>query len=124
MPAFPGAQKSFRDAETGVRIDVVAAGDFPGDGKPKEIRFPEPASVAVERSGIRVVPLETLLELKVASGLSAEHRRLIDLADVQRTIETLRLPREFGGNLHPSVRAEYGRLWALAQRAGEGPVER
>jgi hypothetical protein len=123
-PAFPGAQKSFRDVETGVRIDVIAAGDFPGDGKPKEVAFPSPASVAVKKGGLRVVPLETLLELKIASGLSADHRRLVDLADVQRTIEALKLPNEVGERLHPSVRAEYGRLWALAQRAGEGPVER
>lgn len=124
VPAFAGAEKSFRDAETGVRIDVITAGDFPGDGRPKDIAFPEPANVAVDREGIRVVPLEGLLELKLASGLSAEHRRLIDLADVQRAIETLKLPRELGDRLHPSVRAEYGRLWDLAQRAGEGPVER
>lgn len=124
VPAFAGALKSFKDAETGVRIDVIAAGDFPGDGKPKDVVFPAPASVAVEKGGVRVVPLETLLELKLASGLSAEHRRLIDLGDVQRTIEALRLPKELGEKLHPSVRAEYSRLWALAQRAGEGPVER
>ncbi|HQQ79449.1 MAG TPA: nucleotidyltransferase family protein [Thermoanaerobaculia bacterium] len=123
-PAFPGALKSFRDVETGVRIDVIAAGDFPGDGRPKGVAFPEPAGVAVEKGGLRVVPLETLLELKLASGLSAEHRRLVDLADVQRTIEALKLPKELGDRLHPSVRAEYGRLWALAQRVGEGPVER
>lgn len=123
-PAFAGALKSFRDVETGVRIDVIAAGDFPGDGKPKEVAFPVPASVAIDRGGIRVVPLETLLELKIASGLSAEHRRLVDLADVQRAIEVLKLPKEFGDRLRPSVRAEYDRLWALAQRAGEGPVER
>ncbi|MEO8584998.1 MAG: hypothetical protein ABI584_02445 [Acidobacteriota bacterium] len=124
VPAFAGALKSFKDAETGVRIDVIAAGDFPGDGKPKAIAFPAPAGVAVDRGGIRVVPLETLLELKIASGLSAEHRRLVDLADVQRTIEALKLPKELGDKLHPSVRAEYASLWALAQRAGEGPVER
>lgn len=124
VPAFSGARKSFQDVETRVRIDVITAGDFPGDGRPKEIAFPEPSRAAIDRGGIRVLPLEGLLELKLASGLSAEHRRLIDLADVQRAIETLKLPRELGEKLHPSVRAEYGRLWALAQRAGEGPVER
>jgi hypothetical protein len=60
----------------------------------------------------------------LASRLEAEHRRLVDLADVQRAIEVLRLPKELGEKLHPSVRAEYGRLWDLAQRTGEGPVER
>ncbi len=124
VQAFSGARKSFRDVETNVRIDVITAGDFPGDGRPKEIAFPEPSRVAILRGGISVIPLEGLLELKLVSGLSAEHRRLIDLADVQRAIETLKLPRELGEKLHPSVRAEYGRLWELAQRAGDGPVER
>ena len=122
--AFAGARKSFRDVETSVRIDVITTGDFPGDGRPKEISFPEPSRVAIHRGGISVIPLEGLLELKLASGLSAEHRRLIDLADVQRAIETLNLPRDLGEKLHPSVRAEYERLWVLAQSASEGPVER
>lgn len=124
MPAFRGARKSYRDVDTGVRIDVITAGEFPGDGKPKDISFPEPSLVAIERGGIRVIPLESLVELKLASGLSAEHRRHIDLADVQRLIEELKLPADFDEKLHPSVRAEYRHLWELAQHAGEGPVER
>jgi hypothetical protein len=123
-PVFQGARKSYRDAETGVRIDVITAGEFPGDGKPKDISFPDPSLVAIERGGIRVLPLEDLVGLKLASGLSAEHRRHIDLADVQRVIEELKLPLDFDEKLHPSVRAEYRRLWELAQHAGEGPVER
>ncbi len=123
-PAFSGAKKSFEDVETRVRIDILESGAFPGDGRPKEISFPDPSLVGIDRGGLRVVPLETLLELKLASGLSAEHRRLIDLGDVQRTIEALKLPEALAGDLHPSVRDEYRRLWALAQRAGEGPVER
>src|SRR5512134_2975910 len=33
LPAFPGAGSAFRDAESGVRIEVVLTGDFPGDGR-------------------------------------------------------------------------------------------
>src|SRR5688572_21031005 len=36
---FPGS-KGFRDTENGVMIDVVIAGEYPGDGKPKSVRFP------------------------------------------------------------------------------------
>ena len=35
LPAFDGAVKTFRDTETGIRIEVVTTGDYPGDGKPK-----------------------------------------------------------------------------------------
>ena len=32
---FPGAEKSFRDTETNVKIEVITTGEFPGDGLPK-----------------------------------------------------------------------------------------
>jgi GNAT superfamily N-acetyltransferase len=123
-PAFPGATNSFRDSDTGIRIDVISAGDYPGDGKPKPVSFPDPARSAVAIGGYRVVPLEKLIELKLASGLSAPHRLLIDLADVQRSIEELALPLELADKLDPSVQPEYRRLWSLAQRRAEGPHER
>jgi hypothetical protein len=110
MPAFPGANRAFRDTETGVRIEVVVAGEFPGDGKPKDVAFPDPADVAASGEEFRVVRLETLIDLKLASGLSAPHR-LRDLADVQDLIVRTRLPLDFVERLHPSVRAEYRRLW-------------
>jgi len=55
--------------------------------------------------------------LKLASGLSAEHRRLRDLADVQDLIISLGLPREIGNQVDASVRAEYFRMWDAAQQA-------
>src|SRR6185295_17220756 len=67
-PLFPGAQKGFRDTETGVSIDILTQGEFPGDGKPKPISFPDPASASIEIDGIRIVTLEKLIELKLASG--------------------------------------------------------
>ena len=84
-PAFPGAEKTFRAANTGVRIEVVTTGGYPGDGKPKAVRFPHPAETAADMGGIRVLPLERLVELKLASGMTAPHRRR-DLADVQDLI--------------------------------------
>jgi hypothetical protein len=117
VPSFPGARKHFRDADTGVKVEVITSGEYPGDGKPKPIAFPDPAVSSVLMEGIRVVRLETLVELKLASGLTAEHRRLRDLGDVQRIIETLDLPREMAGRLDATVQDEYLRLWSLAQTA-------
>ena len=45
---FPGS-KGLRDTENGVPIDFVLAGDFPGDGLPKPVAFPDPPR---PRSGI------------------------------------------------------------------------
>jgi hypothetical protein len=44
--------KSLRDADSGVRIEFRLTGDYPGDGKPKPVVFPDPGSVAVLMDGI------------------------------------------------------------------------
>ncbi|HMD80472.1 MAG TPA: hypothetical protein VKE92_04130, partial [Anaerolineales bacterium] len=87
---------------------------YPGDGKPKPVAFPDPAVVFTERGGMRVIPMETLIELKLASGISAPHR-LRDLADVQDLITTLKLPMEFAEILDASVRETFLKLWNNAQ---------
>lgn len=115
-PAFGGATKTFRDTESSVRIEIVTAGEYPGDGLPKPVAFPNPAApdVAIEVEGIRVVALDKLIELKLASGMSAPHR-LRDLADVQDLIVRLDLPLTLAERLDPSVRATYRDLWERAQ---------
>lgn len=111
LPAFRGARKALRDTDTGVQVEFITAGEYPGDGKPKPVVFPEPNAASTEREGIRVISLPKLIELKLASGLSAEHRRLRDLADVQDLIMALELPRELADEIDASVRSEYLRLW-------------
>lgn len=115
-PAFSGARKSFRDAESGVRIEIVTAGEYPGDGRRKPVSFPDPTDpdVTTEIDGIRVIQLDRLIELKLASGMSAPHR-LRDLADVQDLILRLDLPKSLGARLDASVRAAYEDLWEKAQ---------
>ena len=114
-PAFSGAEKTFRDTETGVRIEIVIAGEYPGDGLPKSVAFPDPTTsgVAIEIEGIRVVTLEKLIELKLASGMSAPHR-LRDLADVQDLIVRLKLPLTLADRLDSWVQAAYRDLWEKA----------
>ncbi len=116
LPAYEGARKQFKNTETGVQIEIITTGEYPGDGKPKAIAFPDPELVSEEASGIRVVKLATLIELKLASGLSAPHR-LKDLADVQQLIERLSLPANLAGDLNASVRDEYLRLWRITDEA-------
>lgn len=116
VAAFAGALKSFRDAETQVKVEVLTTGEYPGDGKPKPVAFPDPADVSVERDGYCVISLEKLIELKLASGMTAPHR-LRDLADVQDLISILDLPLGLGDGLDESVRGEYRRLWETVQQA-------
>jgi hypothetical protein len=112
---FPGS-RGLRDTAAGVNIDVVLAGEFPGDGKPKPVRFPDPAQTAVRGQKVALLPLPLLVELKLASGMSAPHR-LKDLADVIELVRALSLPRDLAATLDPSVRAKYEELWDAAQAA-------
>jgi len=109
----PGG-KAVRDTEQNIKIDFLLSGDFPGDGLPKPVCFPEPASVAVASGALRVLSLPQLIELKLASGMSAPHR-LQDLADVLRLIEAHRLPPDFAQQLNPWVGAKFDELWRSAQ---------
>ncbi|MFN8456895.1 MAG: hypothetical protein U0401_19890 [Anaerolineae bacterium] len=120
--AFSGAKKTFRDSDTGVRIEVITSGEYPGDGLPKAVSFPDPALSAIEVAGLRVVSLEKLIKLKPASGMSASHRRR-DLADAQDLIRVLGLGENFGEKLEASVQSIYRQLWQEAQAVdnlGEG----
>ena len=82
--------------------------------------FPDPAAAAEEVSGIRVLVLPKVIELKLASGMSAPHR-LRDLADVQELIKVRQLGEEFASQLDPSVRATYLDLLRAVRAAGSEP---
>ncbi|MCG8451007.1 MAG: nucleotidyltransferase family protein [Pirellulales bacterium] len=43
--------KNLRDAVTGVKIDFLITGGYPGDGKPGPVAFPVPADVSIESGG-------------------------------------------------------------------------
>jgi hypothetical protein len=109
----PGG-KAVRDTENAVKIDFLIEGDYPGDGKPKPVRFPSPAEVGADAGRFRVVDLRHFIELKLASGMTAPHR-LQDLADVLRLIGAAKLPRDLGQTLDPFVRPKYDELWQSAQ---------
>ena len=113
----PGG-KAVRDTVEGVKIDFLIEGDFPGDGAPKPVRFPNPAQAGVPSGALRVLSLPRLLELKLASGMTAPHR-LQDLADVQRMIQARSLPREMASELDPYVRSKFDELWLTAQHEPE-----
>jgi hypothetical protein len=103
--------KNLRDAETKVKIEFLITNQFPGDGKPKAISFPDPSQVFELLDGIKVLNLPTLLTLKLASGLSGGPDRAKDLADVGELIKTLRLPESFAAMLHPDVQSKFAEIW-------------
>ena len=115
LPPFSNS-KNLRDTDTQVRIEFLVTGRFPGDGKPKPVAFPDPAKVGIEIDGIRYIGLPSLIELELASGMSAPHR-LKDLADAQELIRALKLPREFKDKLNPYVGEKFDELWTAIQQS-------
>ena len=122
-PAFPGARKSLCSSRDGVSIEVITSGDYPGDGLPKPISFPTPLEASIEIDGVRMVTLEKLVELKLASGMTAADR-LKDLADVQELIKTRQLSAKFAERLDPYVRDKFVELYQAVLQGSSGNWER
>jgi hypothetical protein len=116
VAAFPGSRKKFRSTKDGVSIEVLTSGEYPGDGKPKPVIVPDPSNAFLEIDNIRYVTLEKLIELKLASGMTAPHR-LKDLADVQELIKIRKLPAEFAQKLDPYVQEKFLELYETIKQA-------
>lgn len=111
---FPGS-RGLRDTVHQVNVDVILTGDYPGDGKPKPVAFPDPASASeLDRDGVPVLTLPALLTLKIASGMTAAHRPR-DLDDAIQLIRKNGLARDYASRLHPYVRQRFLELWEAAQ---------
>ncbi len=117
-PAFKGATKKFRTTEENVTVEIITSGEFPGDGKPKPVVFPQPNENQTEIDGIKTITLEKLVELKLASGMTAPHR-LKDLADVQELVKIKSLQADFADKLNPFVREKYLELQKAVEESGE-----
>jgi hypothetical protein len=116
LPAFPGAKKRLRSTREGVTVEVMTTGEYPGDGKPKPVSIPEPSTASTEIDGIKFVTLEKLVELKLASGMTAPHR-LKDLADVQELIKIRELQPQFAERLDPYVRGKFLELYETIKQS-------
>jgi hypothetical protein len=119
VPPFAGS-KNLRDADSGVRIEFLVAGEYPGDGKPKPVVFPDPASVGVAVGDVQFVNLVSLIELKLASGMT-NPMRIQDIGDVLNVIRTLRPPESLADQLNPFVREKYRELWNTVASHPEEP---
>ena len=118
IPKFLNSKKKLKSTADGVSIEIITTGEYPGDGLPKPVSFPNPADASIEIDGVRVVTLDRLIELKLASGMTAPHR-LRDLADVQELIKIHKLDEEFANRLNPFVREKYIELWRAVSQAGQ-----
>jgi hypothetical protein len=118
VPPFAGS-KHLRDADTGVKVEFFTTGDYPGDGKPKPIAFPDPTTVRVEANGLWFLSLPALIDLKLASGMTSPLRGK-DLVDVQELIAVRGLDESFAEQLHPFVREKFTEIVRLIR---DNPIQ-
>ena len=114
-PAFEGARKAFKNTITGVKVEFLTSGEYPGDGKPKPVAFPNPLEASVVKDGHRIITLPALITLKLASGMTNPDR-LKDLSDVQELIRNLRLKETIVAELHPYVRERFVELFRVTRQ--------
>ena len=116
LEIFEGS-KGVRDTINNVKIDFLLTGDFPGDGVPKSVAFPNPRDASEDKGRFRVVTLDKLIELKLASGISRGVPRMKDIADIVELIKVVKPVRELAEKLDPYVRAKYLELWDAVSAA-------
>jgi hypothetical protein len=108
--------KNLRDTQTNVKIEFLVSGKFPGDGKPQPISFPDPEKAVELFDGIKFLNLQTLVDLKLASGISGVGRSR-DLADVEELIRAHALSEDYAESLDPYVRPKYLEIWRRMRAA-------
>jgi hypothetical protein len=97
----PNRPRRFKEKKSGVTVDFLLTGRYPGRGEPGPITFPDPAEVAQKIDKIAVVSLPQLVQLKLAA------RRHYDFGDVVFLIRVHNLDESFAEKLHPSVRQDF-----------------
>ena len=95
---------------------IVTTGEYPSGEKPKPVAVPDAALASIEIDGVQFVTLEKLIELKLASGMTAPDR-LKDLADVQELIRIRALQKDFAERLDPYVRDKFLELCESVEKS-------
>src|SRR5207244_6757037 len=90
-----GRPRRFVERQSGVTVDCLVTGRYPGTGKPGPFAFPDPTEASQEIEKIRVLTLPQLIQLKLAA------RRYYDFGDVVFVIQTHNLDKSFLRQLHP-----------------------
>jgi hypothetical protein len=96
-----GRPRRFIERQSGVAVDCLVTGLYPGSGKPGPFAFPDPAEVSQEIDKVCVIALPQLIQLKLAA------RRFYDFGDVVFLIRTNNLDESFLQQLHPTVQRDF-----------------
>jgi hypothetical protein len=109
----PGKSRRFRERKSGVGVDVLVTGRYPGFGKTGPFAFPDPDEASEVIRNRKVLTLPHLIQLKLAA------RRYYDFGDVAFLIRVHDLDESFAEQLHPAVRRDYIECLEEKQREDE-----
>jgi hypothetical protein len=98
---IPGRSRRFVERRSGIRVDILVTGHYPGRGGPKPFAFPDPDQASEEIANTRVVTLPQLVQLKLAAG------RYYDFGDVTFLIRVKNLDESFLDKIHSAVRQDF-----------------
>jgi len=96
-----GRRRRLVDRANGVTVDFLLTGQFPRDGRPGPIAFPDPSTTSETIEGIRILNLPALMVLKLAA------RRHQDFADVVNLIRAHDLDESYLTRLHPTLHGDF-----------------
>jgi hypothetical protein len=96
-----GRPRRFIERQSGVAVDCLITGRYPGSGKAGPLAFPDPTEASQEIDKIQVLTLPQLIQFKLAA------RRHYDFGDVVFLIRTHNLDESYQDQLHPSVHPDY-----------------
>jgi hypothetical protein len=96
-----GHKRRFEERKSGVQLDCLVTGHFPGRGGPMPFAFPDPDAAGEVIENIRVINLPQLVQLKLAA------RRYYDFGDVVFLIRVHHLDESFLPQLHASVHQDF-----------------
>jgi hypothetical protein len=99
--AVEGRSRRFEDPVTNITFHILVTGNYPGNGQPGPIAFPDPATTIENIGSLQVVTLVVLIELKLAA------HRYQDFADVVNLIRIQKLDETFAVHLHPSTHRDF-----------------
>lgn len=96
-----GRSRRFTERQSGVQVDVLETGRYPGFRGAGPFPFPHPDEASETIENVRVVTLPQLVQLKLAA------RRYSDFGDVCLLIRVQNLDESFLDKIHPSVRQDF-----------------
>jgi hypothetical protein len=111
--AIPGHSRRLLDRRQQVSVGILVTGSFPGYSGTGPIAFPDPDQIYTVLDGIKVAKVQSLIEMKLASG------RHQDLADVVSLIGSQNFDASYAARLHRSLRAAFAECMEETRREEE-----